>query len=194
MLATRRNLMAAVAVLPIAACSATAFAAPRAAKDPEWDRLCAAYDSAVKALVAAIGAYNAREREWAAVGGFAEPMPVAPLLADNAAYMTSAELAAAVKSPSWAARRASYDADRAAWFARKSAAERDVMGEAEDAMTEAESKATDAFVAMRRHRVPTLAALAVKVEYMAERYGDDYEASEAQALINDIRHLTGWEA
>jgi hypothetical protein len=194
MLATRRSLMAAVAVLPITACPAPATAAPLAATDRDWDRVCAAYDRANEALVAAIAAYNKQERAWAAAGGFAEPKPVEPFLADNATSMTTSELVAAVQSPGWVARCASYDADLAAWIARKSAAERAVMGEAEDAMTEAESKSTDAFVAMRRHRVPTLAALAVKVEYMAERYGDDYEASEAQALINDIRHLTGWEA
>lgn len=193
MLATRRNLMAAVAVLPLSACPAPAPASI-AGSDPEWDRLCAVYECARRDMQDRMAAFNERERGWAAAGGFAEPMPVEPFLADNAASMTSAELVAAVRSPGWVARCESYNADVAAWNARKRDAERVAIGEAEDAMTKAEGVATLAFVAMRDHRAPTLAALATKTEYMAERYGDDYEASEAHALIADIRRLAGKEA
>lgn len=192
MLATRRNLMAAVAVLPLSACPAPAPASV-AGSDPEWDRLCAVYEAARRDMQDSMAAFNERERAWVS-GGFSEPMPVEPPLVDNAASITVEELVAAVKSPRWIAQHEAHKANVAAWSARRRAAERVAIGDAEDAMVKADGVATLAFVAVRDYRAPTLAALAIKTEYMAERYGDDYEASEAHALIADIRHLAGKEA
>ncbi len=190
---SRRALLIGAAMLPLSACPAPAPAAP-SASDPTWDRLIAAYELAGVEHVARMSAFNERERAWAAAGGFAEPKPIEPFLTADAASLLTAEIVARVKAPEWVARCNAYDAELAAWTARRREAEERFMGAEEDAMIAAERVASDAFVAIRSYRVPSYAALTAKAEYMAERYGDDLEASEALALIADIRHLAGKEA
>ncbi len=188
MLATRRNLMAAVAVLPIAACPAPL---PAAGVDPEWSRLLAAYTAAEADQVARHAAFADQDEAWDAER---TPRPVAP---EPPAFDQSMSLAAIVATTStleWKARWAAYEADAKEWDRRNAAARTEAVGNAEDAWEAADDVATDAFMAVRSYPVTTLAALAQKADAMTARYGGDLEASEALALIADIRRLAGREA
>ncbi len=193
MLATRRNVLAAVAVLPIAACPAPATASI-AGSDPEWQRLLAAYNAAEADQLARHAAFMVRENAWEASDMARAPRPVAPQSPPFDKSMPLAAILATTETPEWGSRWAAHEAEVQAWVESRRAGRAVAIGDTEKTWEAADDAAALAFYEVRAYPVTSLSALAEKADAMVARYGTGLEANDALALAADIRRLAGKEA
>ena len=98
-------------------------------------------------------------------------------------------IVAQTNSPEWKATWAAYERDLSAWEGERSSIEEEVTGAAVSRWETAQAYETDLFIRIRHYPVTTLAQLDEKASFFEERYGEELEASEALALMADIKRL-----
>lgn len=194
MLATRRNLMAAIAVLPAAVCPAPAFTAVPSSADADWTRLYAAYRSAEAEEKACCRIFGAREDAWDAGNALREPEPQPLESPPFDMSLPLAEALAAAIGPDWEERWEAREGERKAWKVRDDAAYAAFIGDTEARWEAADAVCDKALKALLAHPVVSLSALAEKAQVITERFGDMVDGDDAKVLIADIRRLAGGEA
>lgn len=200
MLATRRNLMAAAAVLPIAACPATAPAATATSAtiptepDPAWDRIYTAFQSADANQRALYSVFAAREAEWDAGKAEREPEPKPIESPEFDTSLPLQEALTAAVGPEWLASWEAREAEQNAWKARDDAGYAAFIGDTETRWEAADAACNEALRALIEYPVASLSALAEKAAVITARFGDLIDGDDAKILVADIRRLAGMEA
>lgn len=200
MLPTRRNLLAAVAVMPIAACPSPASAASviplkiLVEAEPVWDRVYSAFQAADAEQRALYSVFAAREAEWDAGEADRDPEPQQIASPDFDASLPMNDALAAAVGPEWVSRWETRDAERKAWQQRDDAAYATFIGDTETRWEAANAACDEALRTLIEYPVGSLSALAEKATVITARFGDMIDGDDAQVLIADIRRLAEKEA
>lgn len=186
---TRRGLLGAIAVAPIAAASRASAALPSI--DVSWSMLVtdlrekrAAWLLTTDLEDQALDQFHAAE-----TGLSPEPTKPTPSSIDN---LTIAQIRAASSSPENVAAWAAYEREHAAWKAEVDQVRDTFTGPAKAEYERAYGLYANAFNALTTYRVTNLRDLSEKIEIIAKDYDRDDVPQEYLAdVLADVRYLSG---
>ena len=122
------------------------------------------------------------------------PRPVKPTPEPVDASVPLDTIVEQANTPEWKASWAAYERDLSAWQEERSSIEEETAGAAIARWETAQAHETDLFIRVRHYPITTLAQLNEKASFFEERFGEELEASEALALMADIKRLVEVQA
>lgn len=189
---TRRAVIGAIAIAPTALSATSAPATFPAGSDPEWRRLVATFEMANAAYRTASDRQSEADDACIEAQHALSRPPEPRHFPDIIDGMNIAEIKAAGDTPEAKAAWAAHERELIEWQAKCDGLEQEIAGKAKAIYDAAYAEYVDAFNALTRHRISSLADLTEKMEIIANDYaGFDIPPEYFADVMADAQHLAG---